>query len=65
MLNLFSMNGKPARVGILAGLSIIYGANDLWIACHALAENAVLVTHNLRDFQRIKGLRLENWVDGS
>jgi hypothetical protein len=25
MLKLFSMNGKPARVGILAGLSIIYG----------------------------------------
>jgi tRNA(fMet)-specific endonuclease VapC len=41
------------------------GANDLWIACHALAEDAVLVTHNLREFQRIKGLRLENWVDGS
>lgn len=38
------------------------GANDLWIACHALAQNATLVTHNLREFERIQGLRLEDWV---
>ena len=39
------------------------GANDLWIACHALAEDATLVTNNIREFERIKGLRLENWAD--
>ncbi len=39
------------------------GANDLWIACHALAEDATLVTHNLREFERVDGLRLENWVE--
>jgi tRNA(fMet)-specific endonuclease VapC len=38
------------------------GANDLWIACHALAEDASLVTHNTREFQRIVGLRVEDWV---
>jgi tRNA(fMet)-specific endonuclease VapC len=38
------------------------GANDLWIACHALAENATLVTHNTREFHRIDGLRVEDWV---
>ncbi|MBK6852873.1 MAG: type II toxin-antitoxin system VapC family toxin [Burkholderiales bacterium] len=38
------------------------GANDLWIACHALAEEAVLVTHNTREFQRIQGLKLDDWV---
>lgn len=38
------------------------GANDLWIACHALAAEATLVTHNLREFQRIRGLRLEDWA---
>lgn len=38
------------------------GANDLWIACHALAAEATLVTHNLREFQRIEGLKLEDWV---
>ncbi len=39
------------------------GANDLWIACHALAEDATLVTHNTREFERVVGLRIENWVD--
>lgn len=38
------------------------GANDLWIACHGLAENAILVTHNTREFQRVKGLKLEDWT---
>jgi len=38
------------------------GANDLWIACHALAEDATLVTHNTREFQRVAGLRVEDWV---
>ena len=39
------------------------GANDLWIACHALAEAATLVTHNLREFERIDGLSVVTWVD--
>ena len=38
------------------------GANDLWIACHALAEGATLVTHNTREFLRVQGLSLEDWV---
>lgn len=38
------------------------GANDLWIACHALALDATLVTNNTREFNRVTGLRLENWV---
>ena len=38
------------------------GANDLWIACHALALGATLVSHNVREFQRIEGLRLEDWA---
>jgi tRNA(fMet)-specific endonuclease VapC len=38
------------------------GANDLWIACHALAENATLVTHNTREFERIAGLQLADWA---
>jgi tRNA(fMet)-specific endonuclease VapC len=39
------------------------GANDLWIACHALADDCTLVTHNLKEFERVQGLSLENWVD--
>lgn len=38
------------------------GANDLWIACHALADDCTLVTNNLREFERVQGLRLENWT---
>ena len=39
----------------------LIGANDLWIACHALAEDATLVTHNTREFERVGGLRIEDW----
>ncbi len=39
------------------------GGMDLLIAAHALAENAVLVTNNLREFGRVPGLRLENWAE--
>jgi tRNA(fMet)-specific endonuclease VapC len=39
------------------------GGNDLWIACHALAESCVLVSNNVREFKRIKGLKLENWAE--
>lgn len=38
------------------------GGNDLWIACHALSLNAVLVTNNVREFARIEGLQVENWA---
>jgi tRNA(fMet)-specific endonuclease VapC len=39
------------------------GANDLWLGCHALSIDATLVTHNLRGFERIIGLRLEDWAN--
>ena len=38
------------------------GNNDLWIACHALACNAVLVTHNVKEFKRIDGLNWQDWT---
>ncbi len=31
------------------------------IAAHARALNAVLVTNNTKEFNRVKGLTLENW----
>lgn len=36
--------------------------NDLWIACHAMSEGAVLVTHNTREFQCVDGLVWEDWA---
>lgn len=47
---LFEANGTPI------------GANDLWIAAHALALDAVLVTDNEREFRRVPGLKVENWL---
>lgn len=38
------------------------GHMDLLIAAQALAEDATLVTNNMREFERIEGLKLENWV---
>jgi len=38
------------------------GALDTLIAAHALALDATLVTHNLAEFQRAQGLRVEDWV---
>jgi tRNA(fMet)-specific endonuclease VapC len=38
------------------------GGNHLWIAVHALCENMTLVTNNTREFERVPGLRMENWL---
>lgn len=38
------------------------GERDLLLACQALALNATMVTNNTREFERVEGLKLENWV---
>jgi tRNA(fMet)-specific endonuclease VapC len=38
------------------------GEMDTQIAAHALAEGLPLVTHNTRHFERIPGLKLEDWM---
>ena len=39
-------------------------ANDLWIAAQAASVEATLVTDNEREFRRVAGLRVENWLTG-
>ncbi len=39
------------------------GPNDLFIASHALSLDLTLVTANIREFSRVPGLRVENWLD--
>jgi tRNA(fMet)-specific endonuclease VapC len=39
------------------------GANDLWIAAHAKTMNLTLVTNNIREFDRVPGLRIQNWIE--
>ncbi len=38
------------------------GVNDLHIAAHARSEGLTLVSNNLREFQRVDGLLLDNWA---
>lgn len=38
------------------------GSLDMLIAAHALALDVVLVTNNIKEFERIDRLKLENWV---
>ncbi len=38
------------------------GNMDLLIAAHALSQQCILVSNNLREFSRIRGLQCENWV---
>jgi len=38
------------------------GVNDLHIAGHARSEGLILVTNNLKEFERVEALRLDNWV---
>jgi tRNA(fMet)-specific endonuclease VapC len=40
----------------------IIGAFDMLIAAQALALDVILVTNNTREFKRIQGLKIENWV---
>jgi tRNA(fMet)-specific endonuclease VapC len=37
------------------------GPHDLWLAASALANNCVLVTRNVREFDRIPGLKVKIW----
>ena len=38
------------------------GANDLLIAAHARSLGLTLITNNGREFERVPGLTVENWV---
>lgn len=65
-----SIEPLPAEAGVRYGAIRAFlesrgtpiGANDLWIAAHALAAELILVTHNLSEFARVPQLRLEDWV---
>jgi len=39
------------------------GVNDLHIAGHARSESLILVSNNMCEFERVEGLRLENWIE--
>lgn len=45
----------------LSGLRLRVGTRDQLIASIAIANKAILLSRNLRDFQRIPGLQVEDW----
>ena len=69
---LASIEVAPLEVGVdrlyadirhaLESSGQLIGANDLFIAAHALEQEATLVTDNVAEFQRVPGLHIENWV---
>jgi len=40
---------------------LLIGNNDLWIAAHVRSLNKILVTNNVKEFERVRGLSIENW----
>ncbi len=60
----FDDDAAETYAGIRADLEsqgLPIGSNDLMIAAIALANNLTLVTHNTAEFERVKGLRIEDW----
>lgn len=47
----------------LEGQGLPIGPNDLVIAATVKATGGVLVTHNTREFSRVSGLMIEDWVE--
>ena len=47
---------------ILEGRGEVIGPNDMLIAAHALSLDKVVVSANQKEFSRIPGLRVENWL---
>ena len=45
------------------GEGFFNGLLDTLIAAHALSQHALLVTNNTREFAKVPGLLLDNWVD--
>ena len=61
----FDVPADAAYGGIRAALEVEgrpIGGNDLLIAAQASALGATLVTANLGEFGRVRGLKVENWL---
>ncbi len=47
----------------LSSKGILIGNNDLWIAAHVRSLNKILVTNNIKEFERVQDLNIENWCN--
>ncbi len=57
-----SIYGKEKARLSLIGRKI--GDLDLFIGATAIVNNMVMVTRNVREFERLEGISIENWIDG-
>ena len=39
------------------------GEFDLLIGCTSVTQNMIMVTDNIKDFQNIRGIQMENWIE--
>lgn len=56
-----SMEYGKIRSDLEKGGQVI-GGLDMMIAAHALSQDMILVTNNIKEFERVENLELENWV---
>lgn len=47
----------------LQSRGMLIGSTDLFIAAHAKSLGLTLVTNNAREFSRVDGLKIENWLE--
>ena len=56
--------GHYGRIrALLAEQGNLIGNNDMWIAAHALATGAPLITHNTVEFSRVPDLAIDSWME--
>ena len=64
--NLVWTSNAADRYGVIKALHKRQGTPideiDTQIAAHALAEGLILVTHNTKHFDKVPGLKLEDWM---
>ena len=66
-IEIINFNDKAARHfgsirAYLESIGKIIGPFDLQIAAHALSEDLILVTNNMKEFERVPDLKIENWL---
>jgi tRNA(fMet)-specific endonuclease VapC len=62
----FDQEAADEAARIHASLSAsgqVIGVNDAMIAGHAIATGCVMVTNNVREFERVQALTVEDWAD--
>jgi tRNA(fMet)-specific endonuclease VapC len=42
---------------------LVIGPYDMQIAAQALSRNLILITNNVKEFSRVKNLKIENWAE--